>query len=652
MSMESENKHLFPAAALAVLCAVFALCCAAALINMLPFDAGLPEAARLMALDPREFRPEPAERFSYLFSLCAGPFLLYAFYTWWLGYFRRNPTEPLIAKTPVLAMGLGVLWLFAALLGTYRLDAAGALCWCAGFAGAWWLERRAEPETRARALALAAPCGLVFAAALLGAVFMHGLFDVAAMRSDFCWAMHFPAVFHSVWEVFNGRVLLRDVASQYGLYAHFLAPLFKLTGLTVFKFSALMSALAVGAYLFMLAVLRREIGSRARLWWAFALVVFLHYFWGRLSHDEIYYQYVPLRLLFPALGLWLAQRWFYAGTPAAFRLATLACCVGVLWNIDSGAVLLLAWVISVGFARFAGSDDGPKAAAARFGSDCVFIGAAVVFTAMAYAALVRLVYGAWPDYAALFSFSALYYGSGYFMLPMRALDLWNVPALIYAGGLMYAVMVLKKDLRYTPSAAVVFMLAVLGAGLFSYYQGRSHLYNLYAVAWPAWLLAAVAFNRLFGFAVTETGAVLRARALALGCVLSVTGLLVVHAGTLAALSVDKLLVSAYDDRSAAQARFIAANSAPGEDILIFSYRRSVLEMLSGRRETRPRPSLVELVRRSDIDRLSAELCSPSVSAVFVDFETDQYSTELPKVTEKTRSCRTIKYCERGMCLFK
>ncbi|MDD4003629.1 MAG: hypothetical protein PHW69_00305 [Elusimicrobiaceae bacterium] len=651
--MNSGPGRVFSSCVLAVLCSVFCLCVAAFLVNLVPFDTDVSVLAASSAVKPEEFRPEPAERLVYLIVLCAGPVLLYAFYALWRRYFERAPRDPLAAKMPGLAAGLGIFWTAAALLSSYRLSLTGAASWAAGIALACWV---ALPRARAARDGLgriAVAAGRIIAPLLVLAVFLHGLFTPANTRETFCWTIHFPAVFHSVWEVFNGRVLLHDFANQYGLYPHFLAPLFKLTGLSVLKFTAVMSGLAAGSYLLLFAVVRREIADRTRLYWSFALAVFLHYFWGKLSFDEVYFQYVPLRLLFPALGLWLAQRWCYAPAARNHAFATAVCCAGMLWNIDSGLVVFCAWLLTLGFVRF--SSDQPARALKLFGADIGFCACSLGLVFAGYAGAIRLGYGAWPDFSRLFSYHSFYYGSGYYMLPMRVLDLWNVPALLYAGGLMHSVVVLRRDARYSPSAAVVFMLSVLGAGLFSYYQGRSHIYNLYSVSWPAWLLAGIYLDRLLRLAPEfpgGAGALEWARGAALACFFSVAGLLLVNAGVIAAGAVEKLAFSGYDGTVVSQAGFIGANAAPGEKIQIFSYRQSVLELLSGRRSAKRFPALVETVRRADYDALADALCCPEISGVFIDLETVGYVPDNEKIVARTRRCRTLKACDRGLCLFK
>lgn len=648
---ENDKKHITAAAVLAVLCSVFGLSICVFFINLIPFNTDVSAVTALVGVNTAEFRPEPAERYSYLVALALGPLLLYWFYGLWLGYFSRNPTESLIAKAPALGLVLGLGWLGAAVASTYRPTMLFfAVCACAAVL-CWYAARPGAAELRRRLLAPLAAAGGVFAVLLVAAVFLHGIFTHSVMSDSFIWSVHFPAVFQPVWEVFNGRALLCDLANQYGLYPHFLVPLFKLTGLSVLKFSVTFTTLAALSYGFMFLALRREIANRALLMWSFCLLVFLHFFLGRLSFDEVYLQYVPLRLFFPVLGLWLTQRWCYNPSPLNFHAAAAVISAGVLWNLDSGAVTLVAWVLTVGFVRFAGREAGVASALKRFAADAAQTAVGFALVAGGYAALVRAGFGVWPDFTRMFSYAGLYYGTGYFMLPMRVLDLWNVPALFYVGGLMYCVVVLRRDMKYTPFAAVVFMLSVLGAGLFSYFQGRSHLHNLYSVSWPAWLLAALFADRLF---LLKTGGVASgARRAVLFAYVALALLLLANTANIAVLACRKpAMLPAENNGLESQAAFIAENSNPSERIQIISYQQAVLEVLSGRFSASRFPSISEMVLKTDFDAMIAEICSPHADKVFIDVQAGTYNKENERVIGAADKCRVRKNCRWGLCVFE
>src|SRR5262249_110267 len=71
-------------------------------------------------------------------------------------------------------------------------------------------------------------------------------------------------------------------------------------------------------------------------------------------------------------------------------------------------------------------------------------------------------------------------------------------ALVYLAGLAYAATALVHRTD-TPRARLVLLLSVLGAGLFAYYQGRSHPHVLMLACWPCFLLMALFLAELLAW---------------------------------------------------------------------------------------------------------------------------------------------------------
>jgi len=88
----------------------------------------------------------------------------------------------------------------------------------------------------------------------------------------------------------------------------------------------------------------------------------------------------------------------------------------------------------------------------------------------------------------------LFKGTGYYMLPMTLQHPWIILAIVYMAGLVKSIgglPLLRKSEKRNPDSrrSMYFILAILGVGLFSYYQGRSHKDVFPAVIWPGVLLA-------------------------------------------------------------------------------------------------------------------------------------------------------------------
>ena len=60
--------------------------------------------------------------------------------------------------------------------------------------------------------------------------------------------LHFTAVFFPVVQVYEGKGLLMNCASQYGLYPQLLLPLFRVISLSILTFTLVMGLLTAASY--------------------------------------------------------------------------------------------------------------------------------------------------------------------------------------------------------------------------------------------------------------------------------------------------------------------------------------------------------------------------------------------------------------------
>jgi hypothetical protein len=114
-----------------------------------------------------------------------------------------------------------------------------------------------------------------------------------------------------------------------------------------------------------------------------------------------------------------------------------------------------------------------------------------------YSAVTCLLHGGFPEYGQVFHYQKLFYGSGYYMLPMKAAGTWLLVGLIYLAGLAYAAVAWAAG-RDRVRAQSIFVLSILGIGLFTYYQGRSHVCVLTLAWWPCFPLLALFLDELVG----------------------------------------------------------------------------------------------------------------------------------------------------------
>jgi hypothetical protein len=467
--------------------------------------------------DPRLAAPEPAERRVYQLALLLVPTSLLG-----LSYFFRQRTLTQLT-----------LWIFSAASLTGFLSSSGGdgfFYWHGTLAilAPWlffpvwlglsevhtrsllvrkssWQETLQKIEPWATLL-----LALASAAFLIGGFFLRYIPAQDPLIAD----NHFEAVFFSSVQVTLGKTLLVDFAHQYGLYPEFLAPWFKLLGgIRVGNFSLTLAALQTAVNVMWLATLLKIMRRR---WLALLLFLSTFYFsqfsisWhilrqGFLSSFDPYFQYLPIRALAPAFSIFAithadtwnldARRWGRVSISALLGL-------GIFWNLDAGLPAAGAWLLTLGYRELM------KSTSTRFPSSQDWIAALLRglegLAAMLLAGLLFILYlktkaGSWPDITRAIDFQKQFYLTGFFMLPMKLNHSWVILAGIWILAMSACTRLLvvgPKGPATQTLGAQLFGLVILGAGLFSYYQGRSHDWNFPAITPTGFVLIGILLDRL------------------------------------------------------------------------------------------------------------------------------------------------------------
>ena len=222
--------------------ALAALLSVVAMIAADPAPLNREQLQRTFIAPVENFRPEPVERLIFVVGVAATPFLILACY---LG--ARRLARSLGARRLAILDRSLLLGISAALIGVaiyshrdfeYQLPTAtegalGSAALLVAGALAWLLCRVRAEGLRDRWSPLLGRIAHVIALALICLCFLLSIFSLDAVTENNCFTSSFNAVFHAVAQVFNGKGLLVDLPHQYGLYPHFLVPLFRLTGLSV-----------------------------------------------------------------------------------------------------------------------------------------------------------------------------------------------------------------------------------------------------------------------------------------------------------------------------------------------------------------------------------------------------------------------------------
>lgn len=344
---------------------------------------------------------------------------------------------------------------------------------------------------------------VIVAIAVLISVLSFRVQSVFLVNENANWIDSFEAVFYSVSQTVAGKTLLADLPAQYGLYAEILKPIFSLIGLSVLSFTTVLSVLQMVSLFAVFWIYWHLIKNNVlRLFSAISLCLVAGGTWMlRMNSDSVdqCYQYWPLRFLFPTLSLCAFYTLLKRGQNyTAIALMALFSGVAITWNLDSGipvfgafmAYLVLQLVFPIHSSRLLSLKKLLLALV-------VVIIWLVSFGVYLQAKTDQIIH--WQD---LIKYQRLFYQAGFAMLPiptptlstLLALDPWLAVVSVYIFAITGA---LSKRIQREQALVwdVLFFIAILGLGLFAYYQGRSHILVLTAVVWPAMSIAFILTDR-------------------------------------------------------------------------------------------------------------------------------------------------------------
>lgn len=497
----------------------------AAIVSLFPFRVppiNSEEVTKIFTVSPVYFAPEPQERLTYVTStliipfLCAGlyillsrqikkeniktvkllsailsPLILYLlFYLAFLGLnlapFRYLKPSGLIKhpwSTFVLNIFLLALW-----LGTYRYYKLGKQ------GGAF---KRLE--------------NILYWGAGSIILLLVGLEAIFNDAEPYVPHIHFIAYFDSVVQVYLGKYLFSYVVPQYGFYAWFLNPIFQIIGLDVIKFTIVMGIFRIIVYGSFLILFYRILDSKLIAFLCFATIFFFTRM--RVPIDILkdpYFQYNPHRMIFPVLLILFTWFYLHGKNPRTkkrlYITNSILAAISVLWNLDTGIMVIFSWVGLLIYQELIGYHKSKfLRTVLRIFRHAVTIAVIVGLVLGIFIASTYFNTGQTPRLTHSSDYVQLFYGLGYYMLPMMIIHPWNIIILIYLVGIYLSMrgLIASSQLQqesylstHNTSNSFLFITSIMGVGLFNYYVGRSHEYNLVATVWPAYILLAMYIERL------------------------------------------------------------------------------------------------------------------------------------------------------------
>ncbi len=445
--------------------------------------------------------------------------------------------------------------------------------------------------------------GYTVAAALLAAIFIMNTYEFPYTYEN---AFDFDTVYYSMTQVFAGSpMLVNDFTNTYGLYPHFLNPLFQLTGLSILKFSGVMSLLVIMSFLLNFLVLRHLVADRVILFLGFLTVLFFPYLDSKMAAKfDSYFAMYPIRYIVPSVMLFAALRYFERGATWLYYAIFLFLGFAVLWNPEMGLVSIVAWTAGNVYKDLLDTQGGIAwLRILRHGLASLL---SVVIAFAGFAATVRMVYGAWPDLSLLFRPMKVFGELGFNMLPMVLVHPWNLVVLILLLGYLYSIAARAQTV--TIKSIMVFMLTMTALGFFLYFQGRSHNWSFSTSSGFAIMLLVILGDELWSRARVQRNVAYDILFAGFLLVISFSLPEVVYgAPAIAKLAFPeetKTERAAYQQMIESNREFISSNTAAHEKILILTgTARQGLYFDGGKRVSAFNPTTMEMFFNASVPRL-------------------------------------------------
>lgn len=452
------------------------------------------------------------------------------------------------------------------------------------------------------------------------------LFDISHVNDWAIWWTHLDAVVSPVAQVLNGKHLLTDIPSQYGLFPVLIAPVLRILPSGLKGFTIFMGAIQALSLVVILLFIKKQIQSAfVFLYCSISLIVltFSNPFIFKLSNQLLvpdpYFQYWPIRFVFPALSIPLVH---YLYKRISFqRILLLSAFVGLalLWNMDSGIAIFYATsmlTFLVMALKIRGKSPHFSVASSK---RLVFYTCLLPFLSLTFFGLGLLLLSVGSGQSLklewLSMYQVIFYNLGYFMMPMPAsLFIWQTVISVYIISLVVSNYRLNNG-DYWHDVLPFVYLPLLGAGLFSYYQGRSHFLNIISVCWPAILIAGLlADKHLYEIKKKRLSPVTIALPIAafLGFILP-NWILFRYFGEFASYGLRVPFEKNHpfykpSKNIASELQLIKEScSDPAKPCFIITQRQGIYSLEAGISSELKGPSPIEIILRSDRDKLFSQL---------------------------------------------
>lgn len=281
------------------------------------------------------------------------------------------------------------------------------------------------------------------------------------------------------------------------MFLHFYGNIVKSHSLFFFS---IVNAILVMLVLSILAVsINKMIKNKVVAFFTFLAVIFPTSIYCFIQNNSSYLQYMPHRVLFCSLiilfvNIYLKHRRTkckYILQFIGFMISALA----IFWNLETGIIVLIVWTAFLEYEiLFYQSLKNKK----TYIQTLQIIIMAILSVIASYAIILIITYIRTEQIVKIsdvITSQVVFYKDGFNMIKMQLANPWMIVIYTYIIGLAISLRKLyfinnKRKILFN-KYAMIFTLSILGIGVFSYYQGRSHDEVFPVVTYPFIMLVGI-----------------------------------------------------------------------------------------------------------------------------------------------------------------
>ena len=326
-----------------------------------------------------------------------------------------------------------------------------------------------------------------------------------AYTSSYASAHHFEAFYYPIYYVYNNLDIGIDFTNLYGLYPYFLLPILKiLGGISVLKVTTICTTILVIVLTSLLIFFFKYIKNKMISFLAFLTMLMYEVNGLFIFKGSYYYQYGLHRTLFPILIFIIIYRILTTTGKKQKYLKIFGYIISgmaLLYNIDSGVVTVVTYIL---FNLYQNALDYSFKDKRIYIESLKNIGYTLLSCAFFLILIKIVIYlssGIVIQYTNMLYGQTVFYKLGFYMIKMNLFHPWMLLVFIYLCCLTYPITKFKcfnqtmtKEERIRNS--LLFTISLIGLGIFSYYQGRSHREVFFAVVWPLIIIMAIILDNI------------------------------------------------------------------------------------------------------------------------------------------------------------